>query len=451
MVVIILIIGFLLTGISAVFGQAIPSEQEKTQLEQRLREIEAEILKGERNLTMTQAEQERYRHEVNTIKRRIDQLNRQIRQARARVQALTGQIRETEESINVSIAQIEDLRWKLAGTLRTIQREDNKSTVEILLLERNIGQHFDNSLRLALLSRETRDLLGEIMILKVNLEEEKKILDDKRDETEQMARIQALQAKESERIRIAQEALLRDAQDREAAQKREIGELERQAAEIRSRILQLAGTPADVPMPTLGEAIDIARWVHQQTGVQPAFLIAIIIQESALGRNVGQCFITDTTSGNSRNLSGRLFRRGMHPTRDLPLFLQITSQLGRDPLETPISCWFDVGKGPNWGWGGAMGPAQFLPSTWERRVRADVAGILNTNPDPWRIRDSFLGAGLYLRANGALHNELTAAARYFGAAGLGYESSVMRRRHCLQTFIDHGTMSPGCSQLIFIP
>ncbi len=449
-VVILVIIGLLLTGVGAVFGQTTTNERERADLEQRLKQIEAEIMDSERNLTMTQAERERYQYEVNTIKRRIDQLNAQIRQARATVQVLTGQISATEVSIDVSVAKIEDLRSKLTGTLRTIYEEDSKSTVEILLTERNISEHFDNSLSLEILSRESRDILGQIMTLKINLEEEKQFLDGKRSETEQMARIQALQAEESERIRVAQEALLRETQNREAAQKQELSELERQAAEIRSRLLQLAGTPSDVPMPSLGEALDIAKWVQGQTGVQPAFLIAIILQESALGRNVGQCYITDTTSGNSRNLSGRLFPRGIHPTRDLPVFLQVTKELGRDPLQTPISCWIDVGRGPNFGWGGAMGPAQFIPSTWNM-YRVEVARRLNGSADPWKIMDSFLAAGLLLRDNGAANNELTAAARYFGAANLGYESSVMRRRACLQTFIDHSTMSADCSRLIFVP
>lgn len=449
-IVIIVILGLLLTGVGSVFGQSSSEQQERTELEDRLKQIEQEILQGERDLTMTQAERERYQHEVGTIKRRIDQLNAQIRQAQATVRVLTGQITDTESSIDVSLMKIEDLRGKLTGTLRAINEEDKKSTVEIMLSENNISDYFDNSLSLEILSRESRDLLGEIMTLKINLEEEKDFLDGKRSETEQMARIQAIQAQESERIRAAQEALLRETQNREAAQKQELSELERQAAEIRSRLLQLAGTPSDVPMPSLGEALDIAKWVQQQTGVQPAFLIAIILQESALGRNVGQCYITDSTSGNSRNLSGRLFPRGIHPTRDLPLFLQVTRELGRDPFQTPISCWADVGRGPNFGWGGAMGPAQFIPSTWNM-YKGQVAARLNGSADPWKIRDSFLASGLLLRDNGAATSELNAAARYFGTANLGYESSVMRRRACLQTFIDHSTMSPTCSTLIFVP
>ena len=245
--------------------------------------------------------------------------------------------------------------------------------------------------------------MGKIVTLKINLEEEKEVLDSKKSETEQMARIQALQAEESRRIQQAQEALLRETQSKEAAQKQELTALEKEAAEIRARIIQLAGTPVDVPMPSLGEAIDISKWVENRPESNRLSWLPLFFKISS-GRNVGQCYITDSTSGNSRNLAGRLFPRGIHPTRDLPLFLQITKELNRDPMKTPISGWADVGMGPNYGWGGAMGPAQFIPSTWQG-YRNELTLKLGAAADPWKIRDSFLAAGLILRDNGAAYNE----------------------------------------------
>jgi membrane-bound lytic murein transglycosylase B len=197
----------------------------------------------------------------------------------------------------------------------------------------------------------------------------------------------------------------------------------------------------------------MAQWVQQQTGVRPAFLLSIITQESALARNVGQCYLSDTSSGRTYHISNnRQFSRGIHPSRDLPRFLQITSELGRDPLRTPVSCWIDVGRGPNFGWGGAMGPAQFLPSTWVK-IKDRVSSVTGNAPaNPWSVRDAFLAAGLYLRDLGAISNERLAAGRYFGASGLlSYDSTVMRRATCLETFIGQGTLSDQCERLVFAP
>ncbi len=84
------------------------------------------------------------------------------------------------------------------------------------------------------------------------------------------------------------------------------------------------------------------------------------------------------------------------------------------------------------GWGGAMGPAQFIPSTWiryEERVRA-----ITGSADPWNIKDSFVAAGLHLANNGANRRtpeaEWRAAMIYFaGTVNLRfrfYGDSVMR-------------------------
>ena len=84
----------------------------------------------------------------------------------------------------------------------------------------------------------------------------------------------------------------------------------------------------------------------------------------------------------------------MSPTRDVPYFLSITQELGRDPFNTPVSCPME------YGWGGAMGPAQFIPSTW-MRYRDRVKAITGKAADPWDIKDAFLAASLYLSDYGA--------------------------------------------------
>ena len=129
------------------------------------------------------------------------------------------------------------------------------------------------------------------------------------------------------------------------------------AAEIRARIFELIGVPK---APTFGEALDIAKYVESITGVRPAFLLAVLEQESALGQNVGQCYLanTNTGAGVKANGNGAIVSRIMSPTRDVPYFLNITQELGRDPFKTVVSCPM------SFGWGGAMGPAQFIPSTW---------------------------------------------------------------------------------------
>jgi membrane-bound lytic murein transglycosylase B len=104
----------------------------------------------------------------------------------------------------------------------------------------------------------------------------------------------------------------------------------------------------------------------------------------------------------------------MNPTRDQPPFVSITAQLGLDPNVTPISCPMRDLHGNQIGWGGAMGPAQFIPSTWVGYA-PKVAKITGQPANPFDIRDAFLAAAIKLAAGGATSQsgEWAAAMRYF--------------------------------------
>ena len=142
----------------------------------------------------------------------------------------------------------------------------------------------------------------------------------------------------------------------------------------------------------------------------------------------------------------------MHPTRDVPPFLAITAELGRDPYATPVSCWItDYRKGVPYGWGGAMGPAQFIPSTWNL-FAGKLKTLLGQTANPWAIKDSFTASGLYLAELGATAKTSTAeskaASRYYGGSS-AYASSVLNRASCIQNFIDDNALSTYCQNLIF--
>jgi membrane-bound lytic murein transglycosylase B len=67
-----------------------------------------------------------------------------------------------------------------------------------------------------------------------------------------------------------------------------------QADKIRSALFSLAGISQKIEF---GTALAYANDVKNKLGVDPAFLLAILTQESNLGANVGQCYLTDTDTG----------------------------------------------------------------------------------------------------------------------------------------------------------
>ena len=390
-------------------GQALTPLEERQALEEELKKLEEQIGQYEKDITKTQQEKKTLQNQIYILQQKIKKLELQIQQSNVAIEEVGLQIRDTEASIEKTSLEIEDSKKKLAVLLRIIHEEDQKSLVEILLSETTLSGFFDNLVQLETLNSKNQEILENIKSLKLYLESEKKSLDEEKADLEKMLEIQMLQKKEGETTRKEKDYFLKltEAQYQKYLQEKEA--TEKKAAEIRSRIFELIGVPK---APTFGEAYEIAKMVERITGVRPAFLLAVLTQESNIGKNVGQCYLKNATTGEGLTSDGKPVSKVMKPSRDVEPFLQITKELGRDSYNAPVSCPIpSVG-----GYGGAMGPAQFIPSTW-MRYRERVKEITGKPADPWDIKDAFLAAALYLSDYGAAKqtpdSEWKAAMIYF--------------------------------------
>jgi membrane-bound lytic murein transglycosylase B len=231
-----------------------------------------------------------------------------------------------------------------------------------------------------------------------------------------------------------QKQLLEYSKQKEAAYQQLAAQKKAQADKIRSALFSLAGVSQKIEF---GTALQYADQVQSKLGVDPAFLLAIITQESNLGANTGQCYLTntDTGAGVGKN-TGTYFANVMHPTRDIPVFLSITNDLSFNAFKTAVSC--PIG---GYGYGGAMGPAQFIPSTW--KLFADrLKAALGYEANPWSPLDAFMASGMYLSDLGAVGSSASAqsraACKYYGTGGssCSYSRSVMKLKSSIQANID---------------
>ena len=175
--------------------------------------------------------------------------------------------------------------------------------------------------------------------------------------------------------------------------------------------------------PSFGEAYEIAKYASSNTGVRPALILAVITQESNLGKNVGQCYLKNTPNqGDGVKIkTGAYSPKTMNP-KTIPYFLEVIKNINerkglvRDPFETPVSCVM-YSNGAPYGYGGAMGPGQFIASTWkiyDNKVEATTGRVA----DPWDIRDAFLATALYLKDSGGAtkSGEFKATMNYFSGS-----------------------------------
>ena len=167
-----------------------------------------------------------------------------------------------------------------------------------------------------------------------------------------------------------------------------------------------------------GEVYDIVKNVEKLTDIRAAFLLAIAKQELIL-EETDLCYLRDFKTGEGiRVTDGKKMVRTMKPDRDIKDFLSIASELGIDPAKALVTCPM------SFGWGGAMGPADFIPSTWAK-YKEKIKNIIGKPADPWNVTDAFLAMGIYLSDSGASAKsqkaEWDAAMIYFsGSPDSGY-------------------------------
>jgi len=364
------------------------------------------------DISKTEAEKNTLKNQISVLSNKITNLNYQISQNNIMIKDLSLQVDDTKASIDKTTLRIEESKKQLAEVLREVYDQDQKSTIEILIGNEELSDFFENLTALESLNEKNQELLENIKSLKASLEGQKESLDNEKGELEKTVELQILQKTASDKNKKDQEYFLKLTESEYQKYLKEKADVEKQASEIRSRIFELIGV---VKAPTFGEAVELAKSVEKITGIRPAFLLAILTQESNIGQNVGQCFLKNTSNGSGVNSKGDLMNNIMKPSRDIQPFLTITRELGRDPLNTAVSCPIkSVG-----GYGGAMGPAQFIPSTW--MAYRDRLKEINGRPaDPWDIKDSFLAAALYLTDYGAAKKtsdaEWRAAMIYFSGS-----------------------------------
>jgi len=380
-----------------------------------------------KDITKTSQQKNTLQNAIATLKKKITGLEVEIRQGTLKVSGLSSQIEDTQTSIDKTNAKIQESEYEITTILRSVYQEDQKPSFQILL-EGNLADFFSNIAYLESLNLKVSELLESTKTLGDYLENQKTKMDSEKGSLQKTIQIQSLQKKENEQNKKQQDNYLKLTDTQYQQQIKDKQAADKNAAAIKARIFELIGVSA---APTFGQAVEIAKYVSSVTGVRPALLLAILTQESNLGRNVGQCYVTDFTTGGGTNLQGVARQRVMNP-KAIPSFVTLTESLGMESKKTPVSCWVPLySKGTPYGWGGAMGPAQFIASTWDL-YKDGVAQITGKSANPWNITDAFLASGLLLADNGAKSNESAAAAKYYCGGNYGrsecksYANSVLR-------------------------
>ncbi len=415
---------------------AITQEEQEAQWRAELEQTEKDIANWQSILSNTKANTKSLQQEAVVLNAKIQQAKALIKKKNIAISQLEVDISKKNLHIKSLEDKIEDGHDSLAQLLRKTNEIDDYSLPEVMLGNKNLSDFFSDVDTFQSVNRSLADLFIEIRTNKFLTEQEKSALakqKDKETDTKAEAEVQKKQVEANEKEK---QYLITVNKTQEKSYEQVIKDRQAKAADIKAKLFKLAGGSSAIDF---GTALGYAQAASSKTGVSPAFVLAILTQESNLGANVGKCYLTDSTTGAGVNVNtGKVWSNLMKPTRDVQPFLDITSRLSYNAYKTVVSCPI-AGVA---GYGGAMGPAQFIASTW-KLFETRLKDALGRESNPWSAEDAFLASSMYLSDLGAKagtpSSELRAACKYYGSGGstCSYGRSVQSLKNSIQADIDY--------------
>ena len=388
--------------------RAVTSAEERAALQAQLDQIERDIANNQGTLSTLQEQRTTLERDIKILDTKIKNAQLQIKQSDMTLTQLKGNISEKQKAIVQVDAKVVRSEASLAQLLRRTREIDDISLTQLALGE-SLEQFFQDIDDFQSIQQSLGKSFIEMAALREDLSGHKAALEEKEDEEQKVRQVKVLAKQAVVEDEKKKKSILTATKGQEKTYQQIIAEKKKQAASIRAALFGLRDSGA-IPF---GTAYQYAKEAEAQTGVRAALTLGVLRQETNLGENVGQCLLTNSPNkgdGKGKN-TGRAFNQVMKGSRDVDPFMAITAELGLDPFAQVVSC------PQSSGYGGAMGPAQFIPSTW-MLYKDRLAKITGQNPpDPWSARTAIFATALLMADNGAdagtRASERLAALRYF--------------------------------------
>ncbi len=432
-------------------GAVTCNENQEGKSEQELLAIEAQCNIEIADLTSKSNSTKQYSSELQKgiadLKYKIDKIQLEIKAKNAKIKQLGENIVVKTKYIGQLSDRMDNIKKSIGKMLKDTYAMDDTSIINVLLSSENLSSFFIDTDNYASINTKLQILTQELTGVKKISEDEKKALETKQAQEAKLKYEQEQAKKNTEIYKKEQQTILNLNKNKEAEYKKLIAEKEKLKNQIRNKLYRTASGEEI----SFGDALKIIQPYESTIGVSSALILAVLFQESAvndtIGKNIGKCTYNQTSSC----VAGKTV---MSDTQK-PYFLTIMSNLGLNPNTTPISCAICR----DGSYGGAMGPAQFMPLTWNS-IAERVSNIIGiAYPSPFENLAAFTASAVLLKDNqNRCKTAFTkksdiwscAAAKYYGGLSLknskllssmryGYGASVLAR--ALQFEKDIATLS----------
>lgn len=359
---------------------------------QQIKNLQAEINKYQSNLDQKRKEGRTLKNEIAIYDGNIVKNQLEIEETKANIERAEMEMQQSKQKIEEDGRIVEESRQSLKISLQELYSYQQDSILEILMANTNISDYFNKINSSKSVQNSIFENVARLKQEKIDLSAKNEKLQGDQEEYQNLINMKSEQNSSLEDLKSQKNDILRITNGEEGEFQALVSENQSILPSLRAQLRDLQSLGTSIKF---DDAISAAKYVGNVTGVRPALLLGILRVESGLGTNVG----------------GGTYKTDMNPNQQAA-FEQITAGLGYDPNAMPVS---KRAKSYS-SWGGAMGPAQMMPTTW-LIYENEVSQIVKRNPpDPWNITDALAAVAVKLsKVDGVLSGDYEAE---YKAAGI---------------------------------
>lgn len=393
----------------AVEAAAQDSGSQRDILTRQIEALEKEAAELDKQISQTQ-------DEARTLQNQIKIFDGEIKRRELEIKRLTLAANQAAIDIQAKTSGIEELAGRIAknreilsGNVARLYGYDQENLLAVLVKNENLSDFFSTLDNIRTLQSQIAELVTGLKKNKSELENEKAELEDFRSEQLSLKALAEVERRAVREKKLEKDRVLTLTRGKETLFQKLLTEKKRDLAALKTQLFYLEKTGISA-----ADALKFAELAAHRSGIRTAFLLALLEVET--GKQFEGGAITAGTYLGTGNWKTDMYdcyvnlgRRSAAEAQK-NAFFAITSKLNFDPDKMPVS------RKPSYGCGGAMGPAQFIPTTWllfESKV-ADLTG--HNPPNPWNIEDAFTASAIFLSESGAKSQtrdgELRAARTY---------------------------------------
>ena len=379
--VVFLIVAFAVFNVYSFSVNNVRAETEAEKIQDKLKDYADDLKKEEAELKALNSQSYKNQAQISATTARINKIKSDMASREAELKNLSAQAELNKKLLGEYIRQL-----YYAG-------QDNDPLVELALFNGNLDEMVSGSDSIINIKEKINDALKIIAEAKIETEEMKKELEDKR-----IADQKVLNSQQSQQNQIAGDI---------KEQQLTIADIQKKMSKLRSALSSFLDKSF-----TTDDVVREVKYASGKTGVRKEFIFAILDKETDLGRYTGGCYYS----------KGKNAVKGHMKSSDKTEFIKLMDELGYGKNDKKLSCW------PGYGYGGAMGVAQFMPSTWIGYKSAISNYTGNNPPNPWNLKDGIMGMAEKLKRAGATSKskEHYAAKVYY----CGGPSSIYWKTRC---------------------